>query len=51
MEFIFVETQELKEFKKDLRRTIWYFKKMTWQIILGSFLMYVFTVLMIISLP
>ncbi len=51
MEFIFVETQELKEFKKDLRRTIKYIKKFTWQTILGSFLIYAFIVLLIISLP
>ena len=51
MEFIFVETQELKEFKKDLRRARKYFKKLGWQLVLGSFLIYIFTAFLIILLP
>ena len=51
MEFIFVKTEELKEFEQDIKRTIRYIKKFTWQTILGSFLIYAFIVLMIISLP
>lgn len=51
MEFEFVETEEFKEFKKDLRRAIWYFKKMPLQIIFGSLLFYLFIVSLIILLP
>ena len=51
MEFIFVKTQELKEFEQDIKRTIKYIRKFTWQTILGSFIFYAFIVLMIILLP
>lgn len=51
MEFIFVKTEELREFERDIKRTIRYIKKFTWQTILGSLLMYLFIVLSIIILP
>lgn len=51
MEFIFVKTEELKEFERDIKRTMRYIKRFTWQTILGGFLIYAFIVLLIISLP
>lgn len=51
MEFIFVKTQELKEFEQDITRTIKHIKKYTWQTILSSFIFYVFIVSLIILLP
>jgi len=51
MEFIFVKTQELKEFEQDIKRTIKFIKRNTIKIILYSFIFYLSIVSLIILLP
>lgn len=51
MEFIFVKTQELKEFEQDITNCIKFIKRHTIKTILGSFLMYLSLAALIILLP
>lgn len=48
---MFVKTQEFEEFEKDFDLMLKHFRKYTWQIVLGTFLMFIFTSLSIILLP
>lgn len=50
MEFIFVKTQELREFEQDIKRTIKYIKHNAIKTIVGSFLFYLSIVALIILL-
>lgn len=50
MEFIFVRTQEFKEFEQDIKRTIKFIKKNAIKSILGGLLFYLLLCLMIIIL-
>ncbi len=51
MEFIFVKTEEFKEFERDIERTIKYIKHNAIKTIVGSFLFYLSIVALIILLP
>lgn len=51
MEFIFVKTQELREFEQDIKTTIKYIKHNAIKTIVGSFLFYLSIVALIILLP
>lgn len=51
MEFIFVKTQELKEFEQDLKYTIKFIKRNAIKTILYSFIFYVSIVSLIILFP
>jgi hypothetical protein len=50
MEFIFVKSEELKEFERDIERMIKMVKRNTFKIIGGSFLFYLSIVFLIIML-
>ena len=51
MEFIFVKTEEFKEFEQDIKRTIRFVKNNAIKTIVGSFLFYLSIVALIILLP
>lgn len=51
MEFIFVKTEEFKEFERDIKRTIKFIKHNAIKTIIGSFLFYLSIVALIILLP
>lgn len=51
MEFIFVKTEEFKEFEQDLLRTIKFIKHNAIKTILYSFIFYLSIVSLIILLP
>lgn len=51
MEFIFVKTQELKEFEQDVKRTIKFIKHNALLTIFGTFIFYISLVFLIILLP
>lgn len=51
MEFIFVKTEEFREFERDILRTIKYIKRNAIKTILGSFIFYLSIVALIILLP
>lgn len=51
MEFIFVKTEEFKEFERDIERTIKFVKHNAIKTIVGSFLFYLSIVALIILLP
>ena len=50
MEFIFVETEEFREFKKDLKLMIKMWKRNFWAYLIGSVLFYICLVMFIIIL-
>lgn len=51
MEFIFVKTEEFKEFERDIKRMIKFVKNNAIKTILGSFFFYLSIVALIILLP
>lgn len=50
MEFIFVETEEFREFKEDLKLMIKMWKRNFWAYLIGSVLFYICLVMFIIIL-
>lgn len=50
MEFIFVESEEFKEFKEEMKENLKYFKQCPFKLILSAFAVYLTLVVCIVAL-